>query len=537
MKNKIVNETAEEFILNENFFDDVIQNVKNTFKKIGRFFVKIVDGIPLTRVIAPINIGIMNHDNLINNAVTYVANKNDIKRDPKLKSLTFQNLLDKRGEYSLTESVHMLFEEQVSLKHPDANVPNIGKEFLYMTIEAAIRDKRKKNPPMIWGAPGIGKTEIVKSVFKMANPEGHFLDVQTSKMQPDDWSLPYVTEQEMRLDDIDAKDRPKDYKRKVGWRLKNFSSLDIPKSWLPVYIPTGDPEIDKILDDEANDGAGGIIFLDELSRASKSMQASCLKLVGERVIGDAKLGSKWTIIAASNREMDDPDSEQNYSTALGNRFQQFNYVPSFEDWKEWAIGKIDPRILDFLEFNPQFFYNLDNNPDKSIFASPRGWEKASYALAAYMQDSKGNPRKLTKKQIEWIIGGSVGMDAAISLATFMELLKTFNKSDITGVFKHPKIAKLPKRTANGLNLPESNAIISILCSYTKTHGITPEEFANYARYIVRLDNATFAVKALKMMVDINPEIEQEVGDIGGGKLYNEGIDILEDKYGGTISKA
>lgn len=508
---KIVSESVFEFkkrkSLNEGIFRNLGNFIKKVFKRVKKFFWLVI-GDRAEPVILPVNIGIMVKDGILSPAISYVPNDDDLLLEPGLRTESPKSVIEKRRLIT-NESLN---EARVPLEHPDKNVPNINRDELYMEIEMAIRDPEGK-PLMIWGAPGIGKTEIVKAVLE-ANSKGRLIDVQTSKMAPDDWNLPAIVKME----------------------AGEVKALDIPKSWLPVYKPTGNREIDAKLDRIANggtedeDGPGGVIFLDELSRASSSVQNTCLKLIGERIIGDAKLGSKWAIISASNRAGDDPDSVQNFSTALGNRFQQVNYVPDFRSWKEWGMGKIDQRILDFLEFNQEYFYNLDDDPEKSIFASPRTWAAASDSIARVMQYAKDKGIRVTVPMLTRAVGKNVGLDIATEFSTFLRLLESFRKEDIEKVFNSPEEAPLPKKAGSGYDQSEANAIISLLVSSTRGRELTPEEFTNFCKYLVRLDNPSLATKGLKMMFDAHKYMHKELGEVPGHDKYKEGVDIFIEKY-------
>lgn len=506
---KLVSESIQEFrerkALNEGVFSKIGGAIKKFFQKIGKFFWFLnPEGQP-EPVIAPVNIGIMTKGRMINPAISFLPSKSDLELEPGLRSETAEKILAKRGPEP-RETNENLNEARVQLEHPDKNVPNVNKDELYMEIEMALENPEGK-PLMIWGAPGIGKTKIVQAVLG-ANSKGRLIDVQTAKMAPDDWALPAIAKME----------------------TGELKPLDLPKSWLPVYKPTGDPKKDKELDDAANEGEGGVLFLDELSRASGSVQNTCLKLVDERIIGDARIGSKWVIIAASNRAEDDPDSVQNFSTALGNRFEQVNYVPDFKGWKEWGIDKIDPRILDFLEFNQEYFYTLEDDPEKSIFASPRSWHAASDAMAKLMQWGKKNGKRITIPMLTKAIGKNVGMDIATELSTFLRLLETFRKEDIEKILKDPDKAPLPKKAGSGYDQSEANALISLVITSTRGRELDPKEFTNFAKYLVRLDNPSLATRGLKMMFDVHKYMHEELGEVEGRDKYKEGVDIFIEKY-------
>jgi len=514
MKKRLVFESLQDFQidrgeLNEAIFSKIAGAIKKFFQKVGKLFFFVFQGKSTTEAMAPVNAGVLVKDGALFNGIYYIPSKEDLEIFPGLSSLNPEQLITKRGGDKVEESFNadefLLNEAHIKLEHPDKNVPNVDKRELYRRIRMVLKSPEGK-PLMIWGAPGIGKTAIVKAVLA-ANTKGRLIDIQTSKMAPDDWSLPAT----YKVDD-------------------ELKARDIPKSWLPVFIKSNDAAEDKRRNDIANMGEGGILFLDELSRASGSVQNTCLKLIDERIIGDAVLGSKWSIISASNRAGDDPEGVQNFSTALGNRFSQVNYIPDFKGWKEWAQDKVDPRILDFLEFNQEYFYTLDDDPEKSIFASPRSWEAASKNIALLMQDAKDEGYKPTIKDITNVVGSDVGMDIATEFQTFLRLLESFKKEDIKEVLTHPDKARMPKKAGSGYDQSEANALLSLVCTSTRGRTITPEEFNNFVKYLIRLDNGSLATRALKMIIDIHPYIHEELGEVEGRDKYKEGVDKFIEKY-------
>ena len=67
--------------------------------------------------------------------------------------------------------------------------------------------------------------------------------------------------------------------------------------------------------------------------------------------------------------------------------------------------------------------------------------------------------------------------------------------------------------------------------------ITPEEFNNFAKYLVRLDNSSIATTGIKRMFEVHPDMHTELGEIKNLKTnkfqekYLEGLNIFIDKYG------
>lgn len=148
--------------------------------------------------------------------------------------------------------------------------------------------------------------------------------------------------------------------------------VEIPKTWLPVYKPTGRREIDEILDMETytlNHTESmeakrncGILFIDEFSRVSPDVMNVLMSLIDQREFeGGWKLGSKWLIVAAANRKSDmnsDTANQFKWEDAWGTRFEQYNVRPNLEGWLKWAreynpkIGRknIEPEwIVDFID--------------------------------------------------------------------------------------------------------------------------------------------------------------------------------------------
>lgn len=313
-------------------------------------------------------------------------------------------------------SGNKLFEAGVdSLTMGDiTNVINVygGKRLqniLLRNITATLEGNHTNNL-FIWGAPGIGKTQIVKGVVSLLKNEGldfgygfendkgelipYNLDVITlagSTLNRDDFMLPMANQESGTFDD----------------RVK---------SWLPAYIPTGDPERDKILDDMASSRAnvrrgesynGCVLFFDEFTRIPPATLQPILQLTQDRELQGAKLGSRVCIILAANRphEMGRSwdDIEMARDAAAANRYQQVNFIPTREDWLDWArtSHRIHPDIISFIEsMGDSVWYetygisenelkNEDNlmssidsheNKFNTIYATPRTWDKVSSEL-------------------------------------------------------------------------------------------------------------------------------------------------------------
>jgi len=192
-------------------------------------------------------------------------------------------------------------------------------------------ENKVKHSVFIWGAPGIGKSSVVKQVAK--NLDLELIDLRISQLAPTDIrGLPYT---------------------------KDGRAHFAPPSFFP-------------------DTGKGIIFCDELNMASPSVMGIAQQLILDRQVGDYKVPEGWFIVAAGNRTEDRAAISQ-MPAPVANRFIHFHIDSSLDSWKEYAIGAgINEKILAFLNFRPQLLYNFEKN--QSAWPSPRSWEFANTLL-------------------------------------------------------------------------------------------------------------------------------------------------------------
>jgi MoxR-like ATPase len=184
---------------------------------------------------------------------------------------------------------------------------------------------------MLWGAPGIGKSSIVRQLTQAHGLE--FVDLRLSQLAPTDLRGLPVAE---------------------GGVAKWFP---------PEFLPTS---------------GRGILFLDELNMAAPTMQGIAQQLILDRAVGSYTLPDGWFVWAAGNRR-EDRASVFEMPAPLSNRFLHLEVVVDLESFKRYALKHhLNERIIAFLAFRP----NLLHAPDtvRPAWASPRSWEMASRLL-------------------------------------------------------------------------------------------------------------------------------------------------------------
>ncbi|MDH3219522.1 MAG: AAA family ATPase [Gammaproteobacteria bacterium] len=195
-------------------------------------------------------------------------------------------------------------------------------------------------PVMLWGPPGVGKSQIVMQIGDgLALP---VIDIRLSQMEPSD------------LRGIPFKQGDK-----VEWAVPS------------------------ILPDSAEHGASGILFLDEINSAAPSVSAAAYQLILDRRLGNYVVPAGWAIFAAGNRQ---GDRGVTYAmpAPLANRFSHYEVDLNLDDWVAWAhrFG-IDERIIGFLRFRPDLLFDFDPAQNPIAFPSPRSWEFAHRALQKF----------------------------------------------------------------------------------------------------------------------------------------------------------
>lgn len=264
-----------------------------------------------------------------------------------------------------------------SLENPPQNRETYGVEMdlemCIQRVQTSIMKQltRKPDDPMpvpliIWGAPGIGKTTIIRKMIDIIKEEEGldlmYLEISCANLNYEDWGLPTTATR-----DIGAGSSIR-----TNVNSDEIYATSAPQHWLPVYEASGTPAEIQSKDEYYNSGRfyhgdastktydGGVLFFDELTQlplnAAKIMQA----LAGQRSYMGKTLASKWALIYASNR-FEDIDADTTVETyywddAQKGRYTSITYVPRLEDWLEWAksINKkteranIDKMFTDFI---------------------------------------------------------------------------------------------------------------------------------------------------------------------------------------------
>lgn len=222
--------------------------------------------------------------------------------------------------------------------------------------------KGHHTPVMLWGPPGVGKSQMVAQVGE--KHQVPVIDIRLSQMEPSDLrGIPFRTGE---------------------------------------YVEWATPAI---LPNAARHGKAGILFLDEITSAPPSVSAAAYQLILDRRLGEYKVPDSWAIFAAGNRQ-GDRGVTYTMPAPLANRFSHFEVDTNLDDWVHWAYQHgIDERIIGFLRFRPELLFDFDPAHNPVAFPSPRSWEFAHRGLQKF-----SNHPELFQGTLQACVGPAAGVE-------------------------------------------------------------------------------------------------------------------------------
>jgi AAA domain (dynein-related subfamily) len=284
----------------------------------------------------------------------------------------------------------------------------------------------KSTPVMVWGPPGIGKSQIVTHVAKQHSVP--VIDIRLSQMEPTDLrGIPF------RDDDT------------VVWSI-------------PALLPNA-----------KRHGECGILFLDEITSAPPTVTAAAYQLILDRRLGEYRVPDGWAIFAAGNRH---GDRGVTYAmpAPLANRFTHYELEAYLDDWIAWAYrNEIDERVIAFLHFRPELLFDMKSSATLAAFPSPRTWEYASRALRKF----NDAPELLLEG-----LQACVGVAAGIEFKAFMDHIRDLpdieaiangKSHEVPGAIdlQYAVASSLVRRVVREAGKPNSDTMIGNVLRYAK----------------------------------------------------------------------
>lgn len=271
------------------------------------------------------------------------------------------------------------------------------------------------------GPPGTGKTTTGKETVALMTahvqaknpnaPPGIFCPLDLSGMLPEDL---------MGLPDT------KDIDPMTNKRVTKY----IPHDWMAPLC---------------EEGAYGVLVLDDLAAAQKQVQVACRQVSLERRIHQMKLSPGIFVLVTGNRR-EDKSAASTLPSHFLNSVMVVPFTPDFKGWEEWYMNQgFETDIPAFLNYKPAHFSRLPKDADtKGSFATPRSWALLGKTLPGLAED-----------QVTEAASGLVGEGVAVEYAAFRLLRRELVAPE--QVLENPEKALPsldPLKTAGGALAPD-----------------------------------------------------------------------------------
>lgn len=151
----------------------------------------------------------------------------------------------------------------------------------------------------------------------------------------------------------------------------------------------------------------GVLFFDELNRASKDVMQAVFEICLDRRLDGMELPEGWRVVAAINAS-DDYDVAD-MDPALHDRWFHISFDPSQEDWLDWArSAKIHPAVIGFIARNKDKLDPPSGSMEAGeVYPSRRSWQSVSDCMVAMNLAEDSDPGFMHQVVSGWV-GRGIG---------------------------------------------------------------------------------------------------------------------------------
>lgn len=291
-------------------------------------------------------------------------------------------------------------------------------------------------PPMLWGAPGIGKSQGAEQLCRK-------LEEQTG--------------------------------RKVHFHQLLLNKCDPSKVEGMALIPPGSQEVlyvppSYVREMKPGPGHLNVLKLGELPDAVPMVQKLANAILLDRYVGDFPLPDNCIVLADGNRMIDQCATNKT-PNSVANRLMHIEIESDFSGWKRWALQhKVHPAVIGFLAWQPNLL-SVDK-PSQADLAFPTN---RSWTAAAKVLDLLGDDLEAAVD----LMAGCVGVAAANE---FRRYVKVYHQLPSMEAIFQGRSARVPG-TPDALY-----GVIAGMAAYAAQPGMAlePVQLANSIRYAMKL---------------------------------------------------
>ncbi|WP_124061443.1 ATP-binding protein [Gordonibacter sp. Marseille-P4307] len=208
----------------------------------------------------------------------------------------------------------------------------------------------QQRPVFLMGAPGIGKTAIIKQIAQELEV-GFVSYSMTHHTRQSALGLPFIT------------------KRTYGGVEYDVSEYTMSEIIAAVY--------DEI---ERSGKSEGILFLDEINCVSETLNPAMLQFLQYKEFGRHRVPDGWIVVTAGN-PAEYNRTARDFDIATWDRLKRIDVEPDFDAWHAYAVSAgVHPAVLTYLDIERDHFYRMETTVDGVSFVTARGWDDLSSML-------------------------------------------------------------------------------------------------------------------------------------------------------------
>lgn len=227
----------------------------------------------------------------------------------------------------------------------------------------------KQRPMFLMGAPGIGKTAIMRQIASE-------LDIALVTC-----SMTHHTRQS-------ALGRPVIGSGSYGGKKEAVSEYTMSEILAAVY---------QVMQDSGK--KEGILFVDEINRVPEKLDPAVRLFLQYKILGKRQVPEGWIVVTAGSPPRYDR-SVREFGIDAMDRLKQIDISEDFSAWKQYAHQEgIHAAMITFLEIHPQWFCSIRSGADGMRYATARGWEDLSTETRLFEEKGFEVNKRLTGQYI------------------------------------------------------------------------------------------------------------------------------------------